>query len=219
MGGRTRQAPARIRTARPARIKNTPRHPKPMYAAPPSRSGPRKTPTEPAKVQRAILCSWRDGSRVHQRGLRETDESARGGVENHERNQQEYKIMAYSGQETSQSKKNPPAQNQNTPFPNIPQDTQERFDHVPDNSGQAERQANLDVVQVQVGADERPGCIGHAEDEFVNELNKKGRLRLTTGKYEISLTFRTVQCRITSSGRREQAEFRYNSLPSSSGFF
>ena len=81
--------------------------------------------------------------------------------------------MAKRCQETGNNEDNPTPQNQHAAFPNIPQDAQKRFDHVPDNPGQAERQANLDVIQLQVSADERPGCIGHTEDEFVDELNQE----------------------------------------------
>ena len=79
--------------------------------------------------------------------------------------------MADGGQETGQGEENPTAQDEHASFPDIPQDTQERFDNVSDNSRQAERQSDLDVIQVQVCADERPGRIGHAEDEFVEELD------------------------------------------------
>jgi len=50
-------------SSRPAIPRKVPRQPQPSSEAPASANGPPTTPSEPAKVQRAMFCSRRSGSR------------------------------------------------------------------------------------------------------------------------------------------------------------
>src|SRR5258706_2126051 len=56
------KAASKMSIEKEASAQNPARHPKPRVINPPSKSGPRNTPSEPAEVQRAIFCSWRVSS-------------------------------------------------------------------------------------------------------------------------------------------------------------
>ena len=91
--------------------------------------------------------------------------------------------MTDSGQETGQGEEHPAAEDQDTAFPDIPTARPPRARRHDSHAGaamragdreqQAERQADLDVVQMQIGADERPGRIGDTEDQFVEEFDQE----------------------------------------------
>src|SRR5947207_9095232 len=57
-----RHAATRAKAVKPARAKKSQRHPQPSPAEAEAASVPTTTPTEPAKVHRAMFCSWREGS-------------------------------------------------------------------------------------------------------------------------------------------------------------
>ena len=83
---------------------------------------------------------------VHQCGLRESDESPRGGIEDDQGEEQDGKGGAESGQQAGQGKENAATQDEHTPLPDIPKDTQEWLDNPRKDAGDGKQQADLDIV-------------------------------------------------------------------------
>ncbi len=79
--------------------------------------------------------------------------------------------MTERGQDRGERKQDPPAADQDPPFPCIGQDAQPRLNQVADDRGQAEQQSDLQVRQPQVGPDQRPGSFLPAVYQLVQELD------------------------------------------------
>ena len=69
-----------------------------------------------------------DGVGIHESSLRQADEGTGGGIRKAQSEQQDDKAGAETGEQARQGKQDAAAEDEQTPFPDIPKDAEERLD-------------------------------------------------------------------------------------------
>jgi hypothetical protein len=111
--------------------------------------------------------------RVHQRRLGEGHECARGGVEDHERHQQEAEACRAGHQQQSRREGDAAPGDEAGASSRAAAQRQERLEHPGDQAGNGQEQPDRGVAEAELIANRRPGRLAHSEDHLVEELDRE----------------------------------------------
>lgn len=110
---------------------------------------------------------------IDQGRLRERDECSGGRIEEQKGDEQDGEGVGSRRQQEGGREHEPATYDDRSAPAPVAEDPEHRLDHATDEPGERQEQPNLRVVEVEVGAEQRPRRFARAKRHFVDELDRQ----------------------------------------------